>query len=75
MTGVDHARLLIITGADQIIIMVIRINENGSRTIKIFQAQALGVRALLPAKNKRSFSNKSEEHQALCGQGFQIEKL
>jgi len=55
--------------------MVIRINENGSRTIKIFQAQALGVRALLPAKNKRSFSNKSEEHQALCGQGFQIEKL
>ena len=60
-------RLLIITGADQIIIMVIRINENGSRTIKILQVQALGVRALLPARNKRSFSNKSEEHQALCG--------
>ena len=57
------------------IIMVIRINENGSRTIKIFQAQALSVRALLLAKNKRSFSNKSEEHQALCGQGFQIAKL
>lgn len=69
MTGVDHARLLIITGTDQIIIMVIRINENGSRTIKIFQDQALGGRALLPAKNK------NEEHQALCGQGFQIAKL
>ena len=72
MTEVDQERPPIIIGADQIIIMVIRINEIGSLTIKVFQAQALDVRALLPAKNTRFFSNKSEEHRALCGQGFQI---